>query len=76
MRTRDKTFVPQQYTTYQAMRRAIGTEMEQYFTYLLGLAELVTAPHRLREDVVVEFYATLWVARDCLEFWFLFRGQP
>ncbi|GJM99784.1 hypothetical protein PR202_ga16918 [Eleusine coracana subsp. coracana] len=69
-------FVPQQYTTYPAMRRATGTDIEQYFTYLPGLAELVTAPYRYREDIVPEFYATLSVARNCLEIWFLYRGEP
>ncbi|GJN18671.1 hypothetical protein PR202_gb05855 [Eleusine coracana subsp. coracana] len=76
MRSRDKMFVLQQYTTYQAMRRATGTDMEQYFTYLPGLAELVTTPCRFREDMVLEFYVMLWIARNRSEFWFLFREQP
>ena len=73
LRTRDRVLVPQQYTTYQAMRRAMTTNMEQYFSYLPGLADLVTAPLRFREDMVLDFYATLWVARDRSEFWFLFK---
>ena len=52
-------FVPQQYMTYQAMRRANGTDMEEYFAYLPGLAKLVNELYRYREDVVLEFYATL-----------------
>ena len=76
LKGKDKLFVPQQYTTYQARRRATGTDMKQYFTYLPGLAELVTEPYRYREDIMLEFYATLWVARDRSEIWFLFRGQP
>ncbi|GJN05035.1 hypothetical protein PR202_ga22630 [Eleusine coracana subsp. coracana] len=69
-------FVPQQYTTYQAMRRATCTDIEQYFTYLPGLAGLVTSPYRYWEDMVMKFYASLWVARDRSEIWFMLRGEP
>ena len=60
--------------TYEAMKRATNIEMEQYFTYLPRLAELVTAPYKDREKIVLKFYTTLWVARDRSEFRFLYRG--
>ena len=56
------------------MSRATGTYMQQYFDYMPGLAELVTSPSRYREDIVIEFYDSPWVARDRSEIWFIFRG--
>ena len=39
------------------------------------LTDLVTTPFRWAADIVIDFYATLWIHLDHSYFWFMYRGE-
>lgn len=50
--------------------------MEQHFSFMTGLLDLVITPFKWAVDIVIDFYATLWIAPDRSRFWFMYRGEP
>jgi len=48
----------------EVLGNVVGADIRQYFTYLIGLSDLLALPGTYSEVWVREFYASVWVALD------------
>jgi len=48
----------------EVLGNVVGADIRQYFTYLIGLPELLALPGTYCEEWVREFYASVWVSPD------------
>jgi hypothetical protein len=48
----------------KVLGNVVGADIRQFFTYLIGLLDLLALPGTYSEVWVHEFYASVWVAPD------------
>lgn len=69
-------FAADRHCSLEALSKRARVDMEEHISYLLGLSDLVTQPLRYSEEVVLEFYASLWISLDRSYLLFMYRGKP